>query len=299
MSDQAAGSNVERKPDSSFRVLQLFKLRNSSTAATAFIAAIQLLVVAILLLPVIWLYVGAFRSELDIRSGNLLPSTLTTANFGALFSQPLVWTGLVNSLLVAAGACVVTTAVATSAAYGLTRFRFRGRNAAAALLLTAQAIPAVVVLVPLVLMIRSVGLANSLPGMTIVDLELGIPVGVFLLRNYFAQIPVAIEEAATLDGCSRLQALWFVVLPLLRPAIVSVAAFSFILAWGEYLMALALLSSDEVKTLPLVMQTLFDRDSVRLGPILAFGVVISLPVVALFMLVQRNLTSNLTAGGVK
>ena len=263
------------------------------------VAAAQLAVVLILLAPIIWMYVAAFRPDLDIRSGRLLPRSLTFGNFTALFGYDVVKTAFVNSVLVAAAVSVVTTCAAVAAAYAIARLRFRGKGPTLALVLIAQLVPGLVVLVPLVVVMRQLGLADSLVGLGIAHLTLGLPIAVMLLRNYLADIPKSLEEAAMIDGCSVLGALWRVILPLLKPAIVAVTAFSFILSWGEYLLALSLISTDSQKTLPLAMQSLFQLNTVDLGVVMAFGVLISFPVALLFMVIQRNLVSNLAMGGVK
>ena len=273
---------------------------NAKAARRKWAAAIaQLVVVVVLLAPIIWMYVAAFRPDLDIRSGRLLPRSLTFGNFTALFQYDVVKTAFINSVLVAAAVSVVTTCAAIAAAYAITRLRFRGRGPTMALVLTAQLVPGLVVLVPLVVVMRQLGLSDSLVGLGIAHLTLGLPIAVMLLRNYLADIPKSLEEAAMIDGCSVLGALWRVILPLLKPAIVAVTAFSFILSWGEYLLALSLISSDDQKTLPLAMQSLFQLNTVDLGVVMAFGVLISFPVALLFMVIQRNLVSNLAMGGVK
>lgn len=263
------------------------------------VAAAQVAAAVVLLAPVIWMYLASFRPDLDIRSGALVPERLTLANFDHLLHRSGVGTAFVNSTLVALVVSVASTAASTCAAYALTRFTFRGRAGSLALILIAQLVPGLVVLVPLVVALRQFHLANSLVGLAIAHLTLGIPVAVLLLRNYLADIPVSLEDAARIDGCSRAGALWRVVLPLLRPAIFAVTAFSFILSWGEYLLALSLITSEESKTLPLAMQGLFQLHTVDLGEVMAFGVLISLPVAVLFMAIQRNFVSNLGMGGVK
>jgi ABC-type glycerol-3-phosphate transport system permease component len=132
-----------------------------------------------------------------------------------------------------------------------------------------------------------------------VHLILALPIAFWLLRNFIDDLPREIEEAAAMDGCGQIGVLRHVVVPLLRPAIVAVGSFAFILSWGEYMVALSLLTSDEVKTLPLAMQTLFQLLGVDLGLIAAAGVLVSLPVAVLFLLVQRQLIAGLASGGVK
>jgi ABC-type glycerol-3-phosphate transport system permease component len=202
-------------------------------------------------------------------------------------------------MIVAASSAAISTLVASLAAYSLARFPMRGRQSVTSLILLALVVPPLTLLVPLVVGLEKVRLTNNLLGLTIAYLILGVPIGTMLLRSYVLDIPVGLEEAATIDGASRIKTFWYITLPLLRPAIATVYVFAFILSWGEYLLALSLQTSDSEKTLPLVMQTLFDQHTFSIGEITAFGVLISLPVAVLFMLIQRNLVANLVAGGVK
>jgi ABC-type glycerol-3-phosphate transport system permease component len=274
-------------------------LQRRHTRRTWIIATAQLVAAIVFLAPILWMYVASLRPNLDIRSGNPIPSRITIDNFVNLFHLDVVGQAFLNSTIVAAISAVAVTVVATLAAYALSRFTFRGRGWAGGLLLAGQLVPGLVVLVPLVVAFRQFGMADSLVGLTIAHLTLGIPIAVLLLRNYLADIPVALEEAAIVDGCSRIGALFRIVLPLLRPALAAVTAFSFILSWGEYVIALSLITTDDKKTLPLAMQSLFQLHNVDLGLVMAFGVVISLPVAVLFMFIQRSFVSNLGTGGVK
>jgi ABC-type glycerol-3-phosphate transport system permease component len=271
----------------------------SARGRTVALAVAQLAVLVIVLLPILWLYVAALRTNGDIRSGRLLPGGLTLANFGHLFSATGFPRAFVNSTLVALSVAMVTTLTAAMAAYSLARFSFRGRGAVGILLLGAQMVPTLVVLVPLIVVLREAHLANTLQGLALAHLTLGIPVATWLLRSYIEDLPRELEEAALVDGCSRWGALRHVVIPLLRPGIAAVAVFAFILSWGEYLIALALLTGEDTKTLPLAMQGLFELHDIDLGALMAFGVAISLPVALLFAAVQRHLVSGLTAGGIR
>jgi ABC-type glycerol-3-phosphate transport system permease component len=274
-------------------------LKGRKNRKTTLVASAQIAAAVIFLAPIIWMYVASLRPNLDIRSGNPFPARVSFDNFVHLFQLGIVPQAFLNSAVVAGISAVIVTVVSTLAAYGLSRFGFRGKGFASGLLLAGQLVPGLVVLVPLVVAFRQMGLADSLVGVTIAHLTLGIPIAVLLLRNYLSDIPVALEEAAIVDGCSRIGALFRIVLPLLRPALAAVTAFSFILSWGEYVVALSLITTDSKKTLPLAMQSLFQLYGVDLGVVMAFGVVISLPVAILFMFIQRSFVSNLGTGGVK
>ena len=266
--------------------------------AHPFVAAAQVVVVVVLLLPMIWLYVGSFRTPLDLANGSVVPHSFTVDNFRAVFAQGFL-TALRNSLVVSLSVSLVTTMIAAMAAYGLARFSFRGRGAISAAILAGQAIPGLVILVPLIVAMEKLHLTNSLFGLGIVYLPLGLPVSVYMLRSALLAFPSEIEDAALCDGANRLGVVRHMVLPLLRPSVIAVGAFTFTLCWGEYLFALSILSSNSLKTLPLGLQDLFAYLTLPLGNILAGGVVVSFPVVVIFLLVQRHLVSGLLAGATK
>ena len=271
----------------------------SGRIGKGFVGGLQLVVAGILLAPILWLYVASVRPSLDTQTGGLIPTALTLDNFANLLGQRVMLSALRNSFVVALFSAVVTTSMALTAAYSVSRFAYRGRRVVGATVLVSQVVPTIVLIVPIVVLMRFLGLANSLQGVALVHLILALPIAFWLLRNFIDDLPREIEEAAAIDGCGQVGVLRHVVVPLLRPAIVAVGSFAFILSWGEYMVALSLLTSDEVKTLPLAMQTLFQLHGVDLGLIAAAGVLVSLPVAVLFLLVQRQLIAGLASGGVK
>jgi ABC-type glycerol-3-phosphate transport system permease component len=255
--------------------------------------------VLLLLAPIVWLYVASFRTNLDIESGALIPATFTVDNFGRLFAQPIMLSALRNSFLVATSSALVTTTIALLAAFAVTHFRFRGASSISSILVLAQVLPTIILIVPLVVIFRIVGLQDSIVGLAVAHLELGLPVSFWLLRGFISAVPREIEEAATIDGSSRVGLLRHVILPLAWPGIIAVGSFAFILSWGEYLVALSLITSQDSKTLPLAMTTLFQLHGIDIGMVAAAGVLISLPVAVLFMFIQRQLVAGLAAGAVQ
>ena len=231
--------------------------------------------------------------------GSLLPASLTLVNYAHLFSRPDFVYGLKNSLLVGLLSALGALLLALPTAYALTRLRFRGRELIGGLVLLSQLIPGVVVIIPLVVLLRGVHLTNSVYGLALVHVLIGLPIATWLLRSYVEDIPAVLEEAALVDGATRLQTIRFVLLPLLLPAVAAVGTFAFVLSWGEYLIALSLITSPENKTLPLALQTLFDPYRLDWGLVMAGGSLIAAPVAVLFLLIRRFLVGGLTSGGVK
>jgi ABC-type glycerol-3-phosphate transport system permease component len=267
-----------------------------------FAAGLDALTVAALilfLLPIVWMFLASVKPEVDIMSGNLWPTHATFDHYRAILAKSDFLTALRNSLIVGLTVAAVTTALAAPAAYSLSRFTYRGRDAFGFLILGTQMLPSVAILVPIVVLIRQIGLANTLTALIFTHLALGLPIAVWMLKGFLDAIPRDLEDAALIDGCGRMGALIRVVVPLVRPALVAVGTFAFVLSWGEFIMALALISKTEVKTLPLALQSLFDPYSFSWGNVMAGGAVIALPTIVLFLLFRRQLVGGLLAGGIK
>jgi ABC-type glycerol-3-phosphate transport system permease component len=257
------------------------------------------LVLVLFLSPILWVFVAAVRPDTDIMSGGLIPKHLTFLHFEKILADRDFTIALRNSIIVGVSVAIITTALALPAAYALSRFRFRGRNFFGMLILGTQMLPSLAVLVPIVVIVRQLGLTNTLTALIFTHLGLGMPIAVWMLKGYIDALPRELEEAALIDGCGRLGAMNRIVFPLVRPAIVAVGTFAFVLSWGEYVMALALVSKTEVQTLPLALQALFDPYSFSWGEVMAGGTVIALPAILLFLLFRNQLVGGLLAGGIK
>lgn len=261
--------------------------------------ALTIIVVGLLLFPVLWVALASFKPDSEIFAATLLPKSFTLEHYRTILAKPEFLVAMRNSLIVGVGSAVVTTAVALPAAYSLARFRFRGREPLGLVILSTQMLPSVAILVPLVVVMRHAALNNTLIGLTITHLTLALPVAVWMLRGYIEDVPRDLEEAAMIDGCSRLGALRLILLPIISPAVIAVGTFAFVLSWGEYLLALALISRSDAKTLPLALQALFDPYSFSWGEVMAGGMLIAVPAVVLFLFFRRYLVGGLVAGGVK
>lgn len=261
--------------------------------------AITIVATALLLAPVIWIFLGSIKPEPDIMSGNPWPTRVTFDHYIAILNKEGFLTALRNSLIVGLVVAAITTVLAAPAAYSLSRFTYRGRNLFSLLILGTQTLPAVAVLVPLVVIVRQLGLTNTLTALIFVHLALGLPIAVWILKGYLDAIPQDLEDAAMVDGCTRVDAMLRIIVPLVRPALVAVGTFAFVLSWGEYVVALAIVSKADVRTLPLALQTLFDPYQFSWGTVMAGGVVIAAPAVLLFFIFRRQLVGGLLAGGIK
>ncbi len=257
--------------------------------------------------PLLWVVMLALSPTGPGGSARLLPlaSAPSLDNFRAVVgwgSAGASWLfarQLANSLLVSLSTAFVAIVIATPAAYALARFRFIGAKGGLRALLATQMFPAVASAVPLYLLLDVLHLLDSRTGLILVYASTAVPFAIFQLRGAFLAIPVDIEEAAMVDGASRARAFFLVVLPAARPALAVTALFAFMSAWNEFILAATLLSKKTAYTLPVVIQSYVQEQSTSWGPFAASAILVSVPVMALFYVAQRQLVSGLTAGGVK
>ncbi len=204
-----------------------------------------------------------------------------------------------NSFVVAVLTTIMGVFLASTAAYALSRFRFPGRRFGMMIFLVVQMFPATLIMIPLYVILDRLGLLDSVLGLVLVYSTTAIPFCVFMLKGYFDTIPRELEEAAWIDGASRFGMFWRVVLPLSKPALAVTALFSFMTAWNEYILAETFLNNEASYTLPVMLKHYVGDKSADWGSFAAGAILVSLPVMALFYMLQKALVSGLTAGGVK
>ncbi len=242
---------------------------------------------------------GAEARLLPIVSAPSLDNFRTVIGWGTAGGTWLFAHQLANSLVVSLTTALAAILVATPAAYALARFQFVGSKGGLRALLATQMFPTVASAVPLYLLLDALHLLDSRAGLVLVYASTAVPFAIFQLRGSFLAIPVDIEEAAMVDGASRTKAFLLVVLPAARPAIAVTALFAFMSAWNEFILAATLLSRKTAYTLPVVIQSYVQEQSTSWGPFAAGAILVSVPVMALFYVAQRQLVSGLTQGGVK
>jgi len=216
------------------------------------------------------------------------------ATGGWLFGRQML-----NSLVVSIATAAVGMVLACTAGYAFSRWAFPGRDVGLNLFLITQMFPGVVLLIPLYILLDSLGLLDSLVGLTLVYASTSVPFCTWNLKGYFDTIPKDLEEAALLDGASRWQTFTQVILPLAKPALVVTGLFSFMTAWNEFILAATLMSDERAFTLPVVLQGYVGEYSTEWGHFAAGAILVSIPVMALFFALQRHLVEGLTAGSVK
>ena len=276
-------------------------MRRATAGFVLYNLAVWSLVLAVAF-PLLWMISTALKpnNETFAVPPTLIPVHPTLDQFRRLLIDTPFPTYFANSVVVALGTTALVVTVAVAGAYGLVRFRFPGRSLAAHVVLFTYMLPAVVLLLPLYLMISRLGLANSLFGLVIAYTTFALPFALWLLRSFIAGIPVELEQAAMIDGASRLEAFIEVVLPQALPGIISTALFSFILSWNEYLYAAVFINVDDRKTLPPGVLTMLNQNqNVEWALLMAASVLMSVPVIVCFGFLQQHLTRGFGAGSVK
>jgi multiple sugar transport system permease protein len=258
------------------------------------------LILAFGLLPWLWMMLSAIRpsgdwTHLPLR---LLPSRLTFVHVAELLGQTSFVANLENSLIVASGTLALGLALAVPASYAFSRFRFRGRKTFRILFLVVNMFPVILLLLPLFIIFRGLHLLDTYLALILADATFALPFAVWLLSGYMESIPRDLDEAAMIDGASRLQAIRLVIMPLALPGVIAVGIYLFIASWNEYLFAL-MLSGERVRTVTVALQMFIGENQVQWGLLTAGGTLVALPVVLLFLAVQRHLVSGLTGGAVK
>ncbi|MFO0672544.1 MAG: carbohydrate ABC transporter permease [Polyangiaceae bacterium] len=275
--------------------------KNGGALESAVVHAVLVLACLFSLYPVVWVVSLALSPRGLSTKAALLPTTgaPTLQNFATLLGSPLFLRQLASSIVVSIATAAVAIVIATPAAYALARFRSRVVAPTLKGLMATQMFPAIGTAVPLYMLLRVLHLLDTRAGLVLVYASSAIPFAVFQLRGAFMGIPEALEEAAMVDGATRVQAFLKVVLPAARPAISVTALFAFMSAWNEFILAATFLAKEETYTLPVVLQRFVGEHGTAWGLFAAGSIVVSLPVMAIFYFVQRHLVSGLTAGSVK
>jgi arabinogalactan oligomer/maltooligosaccharide transport system permease protein len=277
--------NEHESPFSPARILKL-----------AFLLAFTFLT----LFPVLWVIKMALTESqgFDV-SPNPIPTDPSLANFEhVLFERPFM-TWLLNSVIVSVSSTILGVFLACTSAYALSRFRFPGRATAMLGFLVTQMFPGVLMMIPLYLIMDTLGLLDQLLGLSLVYSTTAIPFCVWMLKGYFDTIPKELEEAAVIDGASPALIFWKIMLPLSLPAVAVTALFSFMTAWNEFILAAVFMNNELSYTLPVGLRLMVGQFSSEWGHFAAGAILVSIPVVTLFFALQKQLVGGLTAGGVK
>ncbi len=255
----------------------------------------------LLAFPMAFLLFNSFKTEQGIIASPMgVPREVTFVNYQEIFTESTFITNFKNSSLVALATVLLSIIVSTPAGYALSRFRFRGRTMFSMWLLATQSFPGIIMVLGLFTVLKTYHLLNTIPGLVIMYTSFSMPFSIWLLKGYFDKIPVALEEAARIDGCGRVQSLVKIVLPLSVPGLLAVGTFSLLLSWNEFFFALVIMRDNAHYTLPVFLARFMGSGGVvRWGPLSAAALLACIPVLILFMLGQKYLVSGLTGGAIK
>ena len=261
-------------------------------------AALILVAAAVMIVPIIWIFLAAFKTHVDVYQLKLLFKP-TLKNFAVVFAAPYdLGEKLINSTVVAAATVAIAIPVATCAAYSFSRFRLRGETTMLVMILATQFVPAVVIILPFFVMFRDIGLLDTRTGLVLVNLAIVMPFAIWMIKGFIDGIPIDTEEAAMVDGSTRLQVIRNIVLPMAAPGLITSGIFCFIIAWNEFLFALILTNKDSV-TLPIGL-ALFKAEEGDLWNLLsAAGIIIMLPMFILALIIRKHFVQGMTMGAVR
>lgn len=261
---------------------------------------ILFLVIVIAVFPAIWMLSTSIKdvTELYDMPPEIIPDSPTLQNYMNVLQNSKMYQAFFNSVLVTVCVVMLTLLISVLAGYGFARFNFKGAGALKVALLFGQMVPGVVIIIPLYFLFSKIGLLDTHFSLVIADMALTIPMGVIMLSSFFAGVPRELEEAAQIDGCTGLGALFRVVLPVAKPGTISVAIYTFINAWEEFLFALNLTTSSKTRTLPIAISMFSGEFAVDWGATMAAAVV-ALPVLFIFLLCNRYFVQGLSDGAVK
>jgi ABC-type glycerol-3-phosphate transport system permease component len=243
---------------------------------------------------------GSLTPEAQLFEGApLWPTPPVLAHYRALFAERAFWLPIRNSLIVAGSTTLFCVTIGSLCAYALARLRFRGKTLLLGVILAVSMFPQIAIVSPLFLLLRSVRLINTYPGLVLPYLTFAMPLAVWLLVGYFRQLPAELEEAAMVDGASRLRAFREVIVPLALPGLAATAILTFVYSWNEFLFALSFTLGPERQTVPVAIALFRGQYQVPWGQVLAAAIVATAPVAVLVLAFQRRIVQGLTAGAVK
>ncbi len=265
-----------------------------------------------ILFPFYWMVSSSFKTRAEIggREPIYIPGELRLEAYDELFnpdnpSYQQFGTNIRNTVLVAVPTAVIAVILAVLGSYAIARLRFRGKNLMVNAILVVYLFPGILLIIPLFAMLARIGdtigfdVQDNLGVLVFTYLAQTLPVALYMLTNYFRTIPTEIEQAGLIDGCSRMEVIWRITLPLAIPALVSVAIYTLMIAWNEFLYAFVFLNNNDLFTMPIKISTIWNDPSPRPNVVMAASTIMTVPIMVLFLALERYLSEGLSAGGVK
>lgn len=269
-----------------------------STYARTIIATIFVL---IYLFPVYWMVATSLKSKGDIFAvpPDIVPIPLVLTSYEQeVLQNPVLITVFFNSVIISTCTMVLTLALAIPGTYGIARLRLRGSSVILLILLIGQLMPGIVIAGPLFLTYSRIGILNTHIGLILADTTITLPFAVIILRPFFLSVPAELEAAARVDGCTQIGVLWRIVIPYVRPGLITVAAFSFLIAWGEFVFALSL-NTRTNQPVTIALNNFVGQYGTQWNDMMAVSTVVALPIIVMFAVLQRYIVGGLTAGALK
>lgn len=276
------------------------QLRNGKKT---FLNIIALIILLLMIFPIYWILVTSLKTEQEIfmNPPTLFPAKLSADSYKAQMEQGdfNMFRSFANSFFIAVGALCISVILSVPASYGIARFSFKGRKAVVLLFLVTQMLPVSVLLTPMFIIFKNMKLLNTPYSAVIADATIGIPFSILILKNYFASVPVELEEAAIIDGCSRFTAFLRVVIPVALPGVVVCGVFSFLYAWGDLAYGMTFIQEQTMRPITAGIFNFMGQYGTKWSYLTAFAVVTIIPVALIFIFMQKYIISGLTSGAVK
>ena len=256
---------------------------------------------AFFILPLLWIIYCSFRTQASIFTGKVIAplNEFTLENYTTILSVTDYPTYFMNSFKIATVVSLLALIFSIAGAYGLSRFKIKGKNAIILGIFSTQMFPQVLLIIPMYLIVFSLRMLDTVIGVVLGQLILVLPFSIWMLKGYFDNIPVNIDDSASIDGCSIFQRLWYIILPIGAPGIMVAGFFSFVVSWGDSLIVSVISQSQRTATATLVIQRLSSALLIRWGQVAAAAVLTIVPTIILFSFVQKRLVEGLTAGAIK
>jgi multiple sugar transport system permease protein len=251
--------------------------------------------------PVFWMLISSFKpnSEIFAFPPKLISENFTLSGYSAIFQDPEKVRFFINSYIVSISVTILTLIVAIQAAYALSRFNFPGKDLFNVIVLSLQAVPPITLMIPYFGLMVTLKLYNTYQGLILTYMVFTLPYAIIMMTGYFNTLPKELDEAVKIDGGGSLAALWRILVPISIPGIVSVGIYTFMISWNEYLFALTLTKTQEMRTVPIGIQLLMGQHSYEWNEMMSMSILGSIPVLVLFLFFQRYFMGGLTSGAIK
>ena len=257
------------------------------------------IILTIDLLPYLWLLVSSFRASDDLFTSSVLPSRYTIGNYVTIFQNEGMMRPFFNSLVVAVGATVITMVLSLLAAYGFSRYYFKGKDFLLGFLVNLRTFPALLLAIALYVMAVKTGLYNTYVPLILANTMMNLPFAIWNVKTVIDGIPKDLEESALVDGLSRTSVIWKIIVPVATPGLAATAIYVFILTWNEYLFATTFMNSNDMQLVTSVIASAVTQFGVDYGWLMTTAMLASIPAIIMFIAIQRFIVGGLTAGGVK